>query len=114
MSWLVMWYYRIEISYTSNMEDLLFTDKLDPWEDRIDYLLSPGEVYYIRSYIIRSIRDNYGNTREDETLKSKVYKIEGFDYSEVGEPPKHEGPIDRKVSDRGVEDQTGDGFVVIE
>ena len=94
VNWWVTWEYRIEVATTPGMEEVVFVEKLKPMETGIAYHLLPGEVYYIRAYVVRTIQDTYGNVRKDETLRSGVYRLRGFDFAKIDRPPEHEGPIE--------------------
>ena len=94
VNWWVTWEHHIEVAVTPGMEEIVLDDKFKNFDTSIEYELFPGEVYYIRAYIVRTIQDSYGNIRRDETLRSGVYRLRGFDFAKIDRPPKHEGPIE--------------------
>ena len=115
VNWSVKWTYLLDYSSTPGMEKVLVTDKLDPWDNSISYILGPGEVYYMRGYVTREIGDPHGDIRRDQSRYSGVYRLEGFDYSEMDTPPRHEGPVGRTgFSRKESEERAENGFVVIE
>lgn len=113
VNWYVTWEYRIEVAATPDMREILLDDKLKPFTSSILYILVPGEEYYIRAYVVRNIQDTYGDVRRDETLRSGVYRLKAFDFAKISHPPKHEGPIKRKVAERKVK-EADKGFVTID
>lgn len=111
VNWWVTWVYSFEMSKTADMRDSVIANSR---ESSGHFELPPGDTIYLRVSAVRTIQDQHGGVRKDASLFSPVYKLEGFDFTKIDRPPKHEGPIKREVVERRVEETDEDGFVTID